>query len=178
MSAREPTRISLGPLIVALGAILLLVSLFLDWWEPSLGAWTAFEVWDMVLAALALAALAAAARALGLLASGPAIPLWLPGAAALVLIASQLINNPPAADGAGEETGAWLALGASVVMTLGLLLSRVRFALVTEPAREQNGRPVPPAREPKGDTEVAPDDGSSSTRKLPDTSQTSPDSPA
>ena len=45
-------RLELGPLVVALGALLLLVSLFLNWYEPNITAWDAFEVWDLVLAAL------------------------------------------------------------------------------------------------------------------------------
>lgn len=193
MSDREPTRISLGPIVTALGAILLLVSLFLDWFEPGFSAWTGFEVWDLVLALLALLALLAAARHVGALRDGPALPLWLPGAVALAIVASQLINHPPAADGADKLTGAWLALAGAAVMALGSLLSRVRFALVTdEPSRPG---PVPPAREPSGDTSVATGPGTpgtpapapapaepadtSATRKLPpETGRTSPDSPA
>jgi hypothetical protein len=184
MSDREPIRISLGPIVTALGAILLLVALFLDWFEPGFSAWTGFEVWDLVLALLALAAIAAAARHTGLLRDGPGLPLWLPGAIALAIVASQLINHPPAADGADKLTGAWLALAASAVMALGWLLSRVRFALVSEEPRR--AAPVPPAREPSGDTAVAAPPGTpltapaetSATRKLPETGRTSPDSPA
>ena len=48
---------------MGLGALLLLVSLFLDWYEPDVTAWEAFEVLDLLMAALALAALVAAAGA-------------------------------------------------------------------------------------------------------------------
>ena len=41
-------------MLLALGALLLLVSLFLDWYGP-LTAWNAFEVTDVLLAALAIA---------------------------------------------------------------------------------------------------------------------------
>ena len=49
-------RFEMGPLLVALGAVLLLVSLFLDWYGP-LSAWDAFEVVDVLLAALAVLSL-------------------------------------------------------------------------------------------------------------------------
>ncbi|MEA2356409.1 MAG: hypothetical protein QOD61_2538, partial [Solirubrobacteraceae bacterium] len=45
-----------GGLVAAVGGLLLLVSLFLDWYTLAtftVTAWTAFEVWDLVLAALA-----------------------------------------------------------------------------------------------------------------------------
>ena len=53
-------RFEVGPILVALGAIVLLVSLFLDWYGP-LSAWEAFEVVEVLLAALAVAALIVAA---------------------------------------------------------------------------------------------------------------------
>ena len=46
-------RIEAGPVLVGLGALVLLVSLFLDWYEPDVTAWEAFEVLDLLLAALA-----------------------------------------------------------------------------------------------------------------------------
>ena len=49
-------RFEVGPILVALGAIVLLVSLFLDWYG-SLTAWDAFEVVEVLLAALAVTAL-------------------------------------------------------------------------------------------------------------------------
>ena len=52
-------RIEAGPVLVGLGALLLLVSVFLDWYEPNVTAWQAFEVLDLLMAALSLAALVA-----------------------------------------------------------------------------------------------------------------------
>src|SRR3954467_1964845 len=49
-------RFEVGPILVALGALVLLVSLFLDWYG-SLTAWEAFEVVEVLLASLAVAAL-------------------------------------------------------------------------------------------------------------------------
>ena len=49
-------RFEVGPILVGLGAILLLVSLFLDWYG-GLTAWDAFEVVEVMLATLAVTAL-------------------------------------------------------------------------------------------------------------------------
>ena len=57
-------RIEAGPVLVGLGALILLISLFLDWYQPAVTAWEAFEVLDLLLAALAIAALVAAAGAI------------------------------------------------------------------------------------------------------------------
>ena len=46
-------RLEAGPLLVTLGALLLLVSLFLAWFTGEITAWQAFEVWDLVLFVLA-----------------------------------------------------------------------------------------------------------------------------
>jgi uncharacterized membrane protein HdeD (DUF308 family) len=54
-----PERINGGQALVAIGAIALIVSLFLNWYEPGRSAWTVFEVWDIVLAAIGIAAIAA-----------------------------------------------------------------------------------------------------------------------
>ena len=53
MSARpHETHIPIGPLIAAIGGVLLIVSLGLDWYGR-FSAFTAFEVWDLVLVVLA-----------------------------------------------------------------------------------------------------------------------------
>jgi hypothetical protein len=127
-------RFDIGPIVLALGALLLLVSLFLGWYGP-LSAWNAFELTDVVLAALAVAAVAAA---LGLLApevellDRRAVP-WIVGAA-FVLVAAELLDPPPGAGGETLGTGAWLALAAAAVMVLGTVLSfgRVSFAVAVE----------------------------------------------
>jgi hypothetical protein len=128
-------RIEAGPIVAVLGALLLLVSLFLDWFAPGTSAWTAFEALDLVLAGLALAAVAAA---VGLLVPELA---WLErrwlvpiAVAALVVVASQIINPPPAAANGDPEPGAWLGLAGALLMAAGALLSfgRVRFAVMVE----------------------------------------------
>lgn len=122
-------RFDIGPVLLALGAILLLVALFLDWYGP-LTAWNAFEVTDVVLAALAVAALVAA---VGLLAPEleyveQRFVAWIAGAA-FVLVAAELLDPPPAAGGESLGTGAWLALASAVVMVIGTVLSLGRVSL-------------------------------------------------
>jgi peptidoglycan/LPS O-acetylase OafA/YrhL len=127
-------RIEAGPVLVALGALILLVSLFLDWYQPNVTAWEAFEVLDLVLTVLAVAALVGAVGA-----NRPEATVierhWLPAivAAIAIIVAAQILDPPPTVDG-DPETGAWLALGAAVVMCVGTLLTlgRVSFALTVE----------------------------------------------
>ncbi len=122
-------RFDIGPVLLVLGAVLLLVALFLDWYGP-LTAWNAFEVTDVLLAALAVAALVAA---VGLLApeleyvEQRFVP-WIVGAA-FVLVAAELIDPPPAASGVSLGTGAWLALASAAVMVIGTVLSLGRVSL-------------------------------------------------
>jgi hypothetical protein len=126
-------RFELGPILVAAAALLLIVSLFLDWYG-GLTAWDAFEVVDMLLAALALAALAAALSAV--FPELPADRRWLPWlvGAAVVVVAVSLINQPPAATGRAIHTGAWVAFGATLGMVAGaiLSLSRISFSVAVE----------------------------------------------
>lgn len=124
------TRFDAGSLLVVAGATLLLVALFLDWFSPGLSAWGAFEVVDVLLAALAAAAITGALTEPA--ASGERLR-WLPVvcAAALVLVASQAVDAPPAA-GEQRELGLWLALAGSVLMTLGAVLAAARISVVVD----------------------------------------------
>jgi hypothetical protein len=127
-------RIEAGPVLVALGALVLLISLFLDWYQPAVTAWDAFEVVDLLLAALGVAALVGAIGAVR-----PDATVierhWLPAivAAIAIVVAAQILDGPPSVDG-DPDTGAWLALGAAAVMCVGTLLTlgRVSFALTVE----------------------------------------------
>lgn len=125
-----------GHLLVGLGAALLLLSLFLNWYRRGVDAWTAFEAWDLILAALAIAALVAVASRLGFGAPRPTSWLIGPGVAALVIVVFLIIDPPPVVAGADASgTGLWLALVAAILMALGALLSvaRVSVALTTAP---------------------------------------------
>jgi hypothetical protein len=127
-------RFDIGPVLLAVGAALLLVALFLDWYGP-LTAWSAFELTDVLLAVSAAAALVGAA---GLLApeleylERRFVP-WIVGGA-FVLVAAELLDPPPGAGGETLGTGAWLALASVVVMVIGTVLSfgRVSFAVAVE----------------------------------------------
>jgi hypothetical protein len=128
-------RLEAGPLLVTLGALLLLVSLFLNWYTREITAWEAFEVWDLVLFVLALGAMAAG---LGLTTQDDELidRKVLPAGVAVVavIVGSQILDPPPAAAGSDPDTGAWLALGAALLMCVGALLvyGRVHLSLTVE----------------------------------------------
>jgi hypothetical protein len=136
-------------MLAALGGLLLLISLFLHWYEPRMSAWTAFEVWDLVLAALALGSVWVTVAHLAWEAPlrDGALPLL--GGAALVIVVSQLINHPPAAQGAGLQTGAWLGLGGSALMAAAGALSTADVSLsLSLSSREREREQAPPAPAP------------------------------
>ncbi|MEA2269988.1 MAG: hypothetical protein QOC64_2598 [Solirubrobacteraceae bacterium] len=149
-----------GLLLIGLGAIVLFVSLFLEWYQPTAEAWDVFEVWDLVLAALAIAALVAVAGRLGFGTPRPAS--WLIGAsiAALVIVLYALIDPPPVADAIGDAdggfgdpgTGLWLALAATVLMAAGTLLSVARISVAFSTAgpgiADRRGRDAGMAADP------------------------------
>jgi hypothetical protein len=149
-------RFEVGPMLVALGAIALLVSLFMEWYGP-LTAWEAFELAEVLLALLAVAALVVA---IGLLV--PDLEYlerrWLPLIAfgVAVLVAAELVDPPPAAADDSLGDGAWLAFGAALVMLAGTVLSfgRVSLAVAVE-GREVRER-VPVVDHRQDTTETAP----------------------
>lgn len=135
-------RIDAGPLLALAGALLLLVSLFLAWYEPSLEAWDIFEIVDLLLAAAAIAALLAA---LGMLADFPSAPdaRLLPWAAALalVLVVATLLDRPPVVGEGDPDVGLWLALAGAALMGAGALLALARVSLAFNvEARERRTR--------------------------------------
>ncbi|MDP2711297.1 MAG: hypothetical protein Q8O56_08760 [Solirubrobacteraceae bacterium] len=137
-----------GLLLIGAGAILLLVSLFLEWYQPGIDAWTIFEAWDLVLALVALAALLAVASRMGV--GPPRPPAWLvaPAAAALVIVLFALLNPPPLTPSVDGDpgTGLWLALVSAVLMVAGAVLSVARISIAftaapTDPSAASD--PVP-----------------------------------
>ena len=132
-------RIEIGPLIVAAGSLVVLVSLFLDWYGDQT-AWAAFEVTDVLLAALAVLALAAAT---GLVAPELAYVdrRWLPAAvlAVAVIVSAEILSPPPSVGGADPQPGAWIGFGAALVMLAGAVLSlgRVSFSVAIEDREPQ-----------------------------------------
>jgi peptidoglycan/LPS O-acetylase OafA/YrhL len=127
-------RFDIGPLLVALGAVALLVSLFLDWYGDRT-AWDAFELTDLVLAGLALGALVVA---VGMLVPEAPLPSrrWLAplAVAAAVVVIAQILSPPPQVGGADPQRGAWLGFGSAIAMLAGAVLSlaRVSFSVSFE----------------------------------------------
>jgi hypothetical protein len=163
--------------VAAVGAGLLLVSLFLDWYgfrdggpnEAGISAWTAFEVWDLVLAAIAILALMAAAERFGWVMPIRGRGLTGLGLAALVIVASQLINHPPLGQAGSLEVGAWLALGSAILIGAGGVPALARISVEVVVDRDANGaapgtrdvereaREEAAAEEPKVERELYPD---------------------
>jgi hypothetical protein len=140
MSTPEPqsTRLPVGPLVASVGAVMLIVSLFLDWYHGVTG-FTVYEFLDLLLVLLALATIASLVGGLGIVqpARAPAIALAVSIFTVLV-VASQLVNDPPAVAGAvgpGKDVGIWLALGGSVLMVAGALLAYATISLSVETRR-------------------------------------------
>jgi peptidoglycan/LPS O-acetylase OafA/YrhL len=157
-----PERINGGQALVVLGAIALIVSLFLHWYEPNRSAWTVFEVWDIVLAGIGVASILSVipVRRRDLRGEHLVPERWLPflAGAALVIVVVALVNHPPAARGAGLQIGAWLGLSAVIVLAAGAILSRARISLVitnkpNEGARETAARTPPPEPPPPSPSE-------------------------
>ena len=137
---RGERTLALDRLLIALGAVALIVSLFLDWYGDddsalALSAWGSFELVDLLLAALALAALYAVIEGIARPARAPLMSdavLRLAGPVALVLVVIPIIDEPPlfAAIDPGLEVGVWIALAGCLLMTIGALLASVRISVV------------------------------------------------
>jgi len=121
-------RFDAGTGLVALGAVLLLVSLFVDWYEPSGDAWAVFETVDMLLAAAAIACLVSVVPRYG--AMQRAVPVI--AFAALFVVVVQLVDPPPSATNDRTEAGAWLALAATALMAAGATLSAASISVTVD----------------------------------------------
>ena len=183
-SASGAAQALVGPLIAALGALLLFLSLFLEWYEPGGSAWTIFEILDLHVALVTLACLALAlaglSRALvvpggasigrlgALVLRRPVLPAL--AGAALVMVLVQLLHRPPTVvNDASRDVGAWLALAAAALLTVGGVLASMRVSIdvrsgVRDPAAAAPGeevafRPGPggPPPGPPPDRRVAPE---------------------
>jgi hypothetical protein len=162
-------RLEAGPVLVTLGAVLLLVSLFLSWYTGEVSAWEAFEVWDLVLFVLALASIGAG---LGLIAQDVDLVdrRILPAAvlAVAIIVAAQILDPPPAATGQDPDTGAWLAGGAALLMAVGALLTfgRVHLALTVEGRDQRRHVSAVDARGPADPTTEAHEPVTSDRKRL------------
>jgi hypothetical protein len=141
-----PQRIDAGPVVAAIGAVVLFLSLFLSWYEPDVSGWEAFETLDLLLAGLAIAAGVLAAGRLGAPVADGADLRMLPllGAVAVAAVAVTLLQAPPAAAGADIATGAWVALAAALLILAGGALAAARISVtVTFAGRDVRRRRVP-----------------------------------
>jgi hypothetical protein len=148
---RREAQIPVGPLVAAIGAILLIVSLGLDWYGRYSG-FTSFEFLDLLLVVLALITVAALVAELGLLRTPlrPDTPL-VTGAIALIVVLSQLVNRPPLGINDDVETGLWLGLAGAALMLAGAILATARIAIAVEPRERAAASPPPAAPPPPAD---------------------------
>ena len=123
-------RFDAGTGLVAVGAVLLLVSLFIDWYDPGGNAWAVFESLDLVLAGAAVCGLLAVAPRFGAGGLGRALPLI--AAIAFGVVVVQLVDPPPVVSDSDLATGAWLALAATVLMAGGALLGAASISVTVD----------------------------------------------
>jgi hypothetical protein len=123
-------RFDAGTGLVAVGAVLLLVSLFIDWYDPGGDAWAVFESLDVVLAGAAVCGLLAMAPRFGTGGLGRALPVISVVAFAIVLV--QLIDPPAVVSDSDLATGAWLALAATATMALGAILGAASISVTVD----------------------------------------------
>ena len=123
-------RFDAGTGLVAVGAVLLLVSLFIDWYHPGGDAWAVFESLDLVLTGVALCGLLALAPRFAAGGLGRALPLITAIAFAVVVI--QLLDPPPFVRHSDLATGAWLALAATALMAGGALLGAASISVTVD----------------------------------------------
>jgi len=168
--------------VAAVGAVLLIVSLGLDWYGE-LSGFNSFEFLDLLLVVLALLTLAVLAAALGLMRT-PLRPgtLLVIGVAALLVVLSQLINHPPAGIERDVETGLWLGLAGAALMLVGAILSTARIAIAVEPRRPgaASDRPAAPPAASSAPPASSPSAASSAAAASPppgDQAPTSTDEP-
>ena len=138
-------RTDAGPVIAAIGAAVLFLSLFLTWYEPGVSGWDVFEALDLLLAGIAIAAGALAAGQLGAtFAAGIDLRLLpLLGAIGIAAVGITLLQGPPGTEGADLASGGWIALGGAVLIFAGGALSAARISVTVTVAGRDARRRVP-----------------------------------
>jgi carbon starvation protein CstA len=154
-------RVRAGDIVVGLAGVLLLASMFLDWYSmpPELvfgaldrimagvTAWEAFSFMDLLLALVALLGIALALS--NVLGRGPALPVALAVITTTLALASSLlllyriVNQPGPNQLVEVSAGAWVGLLACVGVFLGAWRS-----LGDERARPVDPAPPEPERRP------------------------------
>ena len=112
-----------------------------DWYDGLTGH-TVFEFLDLLLTGLALAALFALRPRRAVRAPRARAALGI-GLLALIIVLSQVVNDPPAVagpNGRDQATGIWLALAGAALMVAGAVLSTARIAIAVEPRERPQSR--------------------------------------
>ena len=108
-------RFDAGTGLVAVGAVLLLVSLFIDWYDPAATPGRSSSRSTSLLAGAAVCGLLAVAPRFGTGGLGRALPVISVVAVRRSCVV-QLIDPPPVVRDSDLATGAWLALAATATM--------------------------------------------------------------
>jgi hypothetical protein len=121
--------------------VLLIVSLFLDWYEGITG-FTVFEFIDLLLVLLALATIASLVGGMGLVRPAPSPAVSLAVALfTIFVVLTQIINDPPAVvgpNGQDQDIGIWLALSGAALMVAGAVLGYASISLAFEPRHRES----------------------------------------
>ncbi len=115
----SPGRVRRGELVAGMGGVVLLISLFLPWFEPGRSGFDSLAVADLLVAAAALTAIA-----LPLLSAGNektdvpivAATVAVIGSLVAIAIVAYRLLDPV---GGGRESGLYLALAAALVTLAG-----------------------------------------------------------
>jgi hypothetical protein len=145
-------RLRAGEWITGASGALLLVSLFLPWYEgaASLSAWETLAVLDIVLALIAAAAVLLVVVTATQPAPGVPVAMAslvaLVGLIGLVLVLVRVANLPDGAD--GREWGLFVGLAGAVGIVAGAFVA-MRDERLSPPGRhtDSTGRPAPPPSE-------------------------------
>lgn len=143
----EPQRFEGASLVALFGAVLLLVSPFLTWFDPGGSAWTLFEVVDLVIIFVALyVGVTSVARLLAVHDGSDPRAMPIAGGVAFVVVVATMLEPPPLALDASLGFGAWLALfGATIILAAGLL-ELTRVSVTVSVGSRDGDAPQPPAR--------------------------------
>jgi hypothetical protein len=153
-------RLRIGEVVAGVAGVVLLASMFLDWYtissaavlgdgERGVSAWSAFTVVDVFLAIVALLGIAlAVSQVVG---RGPALPVGIGviattlALAGALLLLYRIVNQPGPNDVIGVGAGAWLGLAACLGVFAGgwLALSDERPRPVDPVGPEPRRRPTP-----------------------------------
>ena len=147
-------RVRAGELVAGAAGVVLLASMFLDWYsvgsrDDTLTAWAAFSFVDILLALIALLGIALALSEV--VGRGPALPVGLGvvtttlALAGSLLVLYRIINQPGPNDLISVDAGAYVGLLATIGVFLGawLSLSDERPRPVDPPPPEPQRRPTP-----------------------------------